>query len=270
MDGKEWVIVVLSSIIVVLLLFNYLSNRPQQKVVAYLSMIYENRRSLMERYGTFLHPSPIIKKKHNIIIMENVLNERFFQFLQDQVIHSSYRYKSKQFLNQRKGTGVDFFSLLYDERYRGFLELYFSTELLDLISKVYQAPIQRVALNSSDICSLLIYTEPGDHIGWHKDFSHYHGNRYIALLTLVNEHQQTKMLSANRFMYRYDGKEYSYALPPNSLILFKGSEIWHQSTAIAEKERRILLSMTFCDTCQEKKNIFYDIYNYAKKKVLYN
>jgi len=56
----------------------------------------------------------------------------------------------------------------------------------------------------------------------------------------------------------------------NSLIIFKGSELIHQSTAIGENERRILLSMVFCDICQEKKNVFNQIYEKTKNFAFYN
>jgi hypothetical protein len=55
----------------------------------------------------------------------------------------------------------------------------------------------------------------------------------------------------------------------NSLIIFKGSEIMHKSTAIDDDERRILLSMVFCDICQEKKNVFNTIYEKSKNYILY-
>jgi len=53
------------------------------------------------------------------------------------------------------------------------------------------------------------------------------------------------------------------------LLIFKGSEIPHKSTEIGIGEKRILLSMTFCDICQEKKNISYEIYEDVKNNILY-
>jgi hypothetical protein len=43
----------------------------------------------------------------------------------------------------------------------------------------------------------------------------------------------------------------------------------HKSTAIGENEKRILLSMVFCDICQEKKNIINFLYEKIKNYVVY-
>ena len=56
---------------------------------------------------------------------------------------------------------------------------------------------------------------------------------------------------------------------PNSLLIFKGSDIMHKSTAIKKNEKRVLLSMTYCDICQEKKNIINYIHDKIKNLVTY-
>ena len=109
----------------------------------------------------------------------------------------------------------------------------------------------------------------GDHIDWHKDGSRYNGDRYVVLLTIVNENADKTGLSQNEFMYSYNGQEIPVKLQENSIIIFKGSEISHKSTAIGEKERRVLLSMTFCDICQEKKNLAVYLDEKIKHAVIY-
>jgi len=44
------------------------------------------------------------------------------------------------------------------------------------------------------------------------------------------------------------GKEGERAIPtpPNTLIVFEGAKVRHRVTALAEGERRIVLSMTYC------------------------
>jgi hypothetical protein len=71
------------------------------------------------------------------------------------------------------------------------------------------------------------------------------------------------------FKYKYNDKVNNLKMKENSLIIFKGSEIMHKSTAIDDDERRILLSMVFCDICQEKKNVFNIIYEKSKNYILY-
>jgi hypothetical protein len=87
---------------------------------------------------------------------------------------------------------------------------------------------------------------------------------------LVNENADKTGLSKNEFIYKYQGKDYPIKLQENSIIIFRGSDILHKSTGIDENERRILLSMTFCDICQEKKNIFQFVYEKIKHMVIYN
>jgi len=152
----------------------------------------------------------------------------------------------------------------------GFLELYYSNKLLDILRDVYKKPIQRTPLSDNNACSLLIYSNKGDHIDWHKDYSLYNGDRYVALYTVLNENKEKNDLSKNEFFYIYDGKTYKLKMQPNSLIIFKGSEIYHKSTSIDNNEKRILLSMTFCDICQEKKNIIQFLYEKIKNGILYN
>jgi hypothetical protein len=170
----------------------------------------------------------------------------------------------------RKGSGIDFFDLHNNDNYNGLLELYYSNHLLELLSNIFKKPIQKPSLNDADASSLLIYTNKGDFIDWHKDFSLYYGDRYVVLLTIVNENKDKTGLSQNEFIYTYEGRKYPIKLKENSIVIFKGSEVFHKSTGIDEDERRILLSMTFCDICQEKKNIIQFIYEKIKHLIIYN
>ena len=96
-------------------------------------------------------------------------------------------------------------------------------------------------------------------------------------LTIMNETDRTIVgLLWHENIIDVIGKmKMSEALPfylkmlENSLTIFKGSEILHKSTAIEENQRRILLSMVFCDICQEKKNVFNIIYEKSKNYILY-
>ena len=96
-----------------------------------------------------------------------------------------------------------------------------------------------------------------------------YGDRFVVLLTLVNENANHTGLSHNTFIYNYEGREYNIKMKENSLIIFKGSEVLHKSTAIDDGERRILMSMVFCDICQEKKNVFNILYEKTKNYIIY-
>jgi hypothetical protein len=158
---------------------------------------------------------------------------------------------------------------LHKENYDGIVELYYSNDLLNVLSDIVKKPVQRISLADPNACSLLIYTNKGDHIDWHLDYSSYYGDRFVVLLTIVNENANHNGLSQNVFKYNYNGKTYDLKMKENSLVIFKGSEILHKSTAIDDNERRILLSMVFCDICQEKKNVFNILYEKSKNFILY-
>jgi len=158
---------------------------------------------------------------------------------------------------------------LHKSNYDGLLEMYYSNEILSILSNIVGKPIQRISLSDPNACSLLTYTNKGDYINWHLDYSNYYGDRYVVLFTVVNENENKDGLSNNLFKYRFNGKVNDLKMQENSLIIFKGSEILHKSTAILENERRILLSMVYCDVCQEKKNVFNILYEKSKNYILY-
>jgi hypothetical protein len=87
----------------------------------------------------------------------------------------------------------------------------------------------------------------------------------------VNENKEKDGgLSSNLFKYNYDGDTHELQMKENSIVIFKGSEIFHKATAIEDGERRILLSMVMCDICQEKqKNIVSILYEKVKSVTLY-
>lgn len=263
---KNSIIILLLIIIIIFSIIFYLFDDINIKAQKYLNKIYTNSQDLEKKYGPLINTNCDVIHENDICIIKNVLNPTFFEYLKKQFNNKSFESKNVIY---RKGTGIDFFDLHKNDEYTGLLELYYSTELLKLLSDIFQKPIQKPPLNDSDACSLLIYTNNGDFIDWHKDYSLYNGDRFVVLLTLINENSEKSALSHNEFIYKYQEKEYPIKLEENSIIIFKGSEILHKSTKINENERRILLSMTFCDICQGKKNIFQFIYEKMKHMVIY-
>ena len=262
----KYVLFIIILIIICAFILFYNVNTNNINVQKYLNKVYINRELLIKKYGNFTNKNIRIKNDNNIIIVEDFLNKDFFMYLQKQFDNKVY--KSRNF-HIRKATSYNFLNLHENEEYNGLLELYYSNEMLDSLSNILQKPIQRTPLNDNNACSLLIYTNKGDYITWHKDSSIYNGDRYVVLITLINENSDKNDLSHNEFVYIHNKKEYSIKMKPNSMVLFKGSEILHKSTEIEDKERRILLSMVFCDICHAKNNIFNKINEKLKNFVLY-
>lgn len=254
-------------IIIFLLVLFYLFDVKKTEIQHYLNNVYINDKLLKEKYKYYINESYIVKKENNFVFIENVLNPDFFLFLKKQF--DELNIYSKNTIG-RKGSGINFTKLHQIENYNGLLELYYSNELTNLLTNILEKPIQRPPLSDDNACSLLIYSKKGDYIDWHKDFSNYNGDRYVILITLVNENKEKNNLSENEFYYIHENKEHKLKMNENSMVIFKGSEVYHKSTAIGENEKRVLLSMVFCDICQEKKNIFTYFYENIKNSTIYN
>lgn len=123
-------------------------------------------------------------------------------------------------------------------------EFYQSPGLHRFISGIVGVPVGPTPLHDQSSCSILCYEKPGDHIGWHYDHNFYKGRHFTVLLSVVN--RGAGGLSAARLMARLGGTERTIATPPNTLVVFEGAKVLHKVTLLAEGERRIVLSMTFC------------------------
>jgi len=263
---KSTTIIVLIIIIICLFILFYLFDQKKTQVQPHLNKIYKNSKKLHNKHVNFLNEHMKISHTNGMIIIDDFLIHNYYIFLKQQF--DNKQFESKDIL-VRKGGGKSFFNLHSANEYNGLLELFYSNELLELLTTILQKPINRPPLADENACSLLIYSNNGDHIDWHYDFSNYYGDRYVVLLTIVNENDKQNDLSENEFQYVHKGKTIIIKMKPNTLVIFKGSEVKHRSTSIKENEKRILLSMIFCDICQEKKNILNFAYEKIKNSILY-
>jgi hypothetical protein len=151
-----------------------------------LYSIYDNTIKLHNQFPKFLNLSLEIEHMHNIYIIKNMLDPNYFNYLKNQFNNHTFDSKDVYF---RKAGGIDFFNLHKNKEYNGFLELYFSTELIELLQNIFKKPIQRPPLHDPNASSIVTYTHSGDFIDWHKDYSPYNGDRYILLLTIINENR---------------------------------------------------------------------------------
>lgn len=256
------IITVILVIFFVTILFLYM-NEKNTNVQMFLYNIHEKINN--SKSQSIINKNYKVTRENDIIIVNDFLTKDYFNYIRNQ-------FDNKQFVSRdfilRKATGINFFNL-HKENYKGVVELYYSNDLLNVLSDIIKKPVQRISLADPNACSLLIYANKGDHIDWHLDYSSYYGDRFVVLLTIVNENADKDNLSHNIFKYKYNDKINNLKMKENSLIIFKGSEILHKSTAIDDDERRILLSMVFCDICQEKKNVFNIIYEKSKNYILY-
>jgi hypothetical protein len=253
-------IVIITLIIIIAIIVLIDISDKNTTVQPYLSKYAEIREDM-------INPNYKVNHVNNIIVVDDFLKKDFFMQLREQFDNKTY--ESKDFM-LRKATGVDFFKL-HQQSYPGILEFFYSGDLMTALTSIIKKPVQRISLSDPNSCSLIIYTNAGDHIDWHLDYSNYYGDRFVVLLTIVNENREKDGgLSSNIFKYNYDGETHELQMKENSIVIFKGSEIFHKATAIEDGERRILLSMVMCDICQEKqKNIVSILYEKVKSATLY-
>jgi hypothetical protein len=124
--------------------------------------------------------------------------------------------------------------------------LYRSAAMRNVVAQVVGLDVETTPLTDKSSCSVLYYVKPGDHIGWHYDHNFYKGRHFTVLLPLTNQGHGENGLSSARLLVRRGGDEQVIPTPPNTLVVFEGAKVLHRVTTLAEGERRIVLSMTYC------------------------
>ena len=127
------------------------------------------------------------------------------------------------------------------------VSIYHSPDLIEFVSRLVGAPIQPTPINDQSSLSLLFYDKPGDHIGWHFDHNFYRGRHFTVLIAIRNEGRAAGGLSHAVLNARASGSEFEISTPPNTMVVFEGARLQHKVTAVLEGERRLVLSMTYCE-----------------------
>ena len=255
-------------LILFLLIIFLLFDKKNIEVQKYLPKIQKQLTLTKQKYPNIINNNKKIILNNEVIYIENILNPKYFHEIKNK-FNNLNNFNSRNIVGMRKADGINFINLHKNNQYLKCLEVYYNNQLNDYISSLVNKPLQRSISSDVNACSLLIYSQEGDHITWHIDNSIYYGDRYVVLLTIVNENNKKNNLSNSVFYYKLNGKTYSLKAKPNSLLIFKGSEIWHKASPIQNGEKRVLLSMTFCDICQEKKNLYNYIHDKIKSFVIY-
>lgn len=123
---------------------------------------------------------------------------------------------------------------------------YWSPELLKIVSTLVGESVAPTPPHDQSSCSILIYDQPGDHIGWHYDWNFYDGRHFAALLAFINQNASNTGSSAAELVLRSTAKQKVVPTPPNTFVLFEGAFVRHCVRPLAAGETRVMLSMTFC------------------------
>lgn len=127
------------------------------------------------------------------------------------------------------------------------LSIYHAQALREYLSELIGLPVFPTADHDQSSCSVLFYTDAGDHIHWHYDHNFYRGRHFTVLIPLINRNGGGDGLSQSLFKRQRRGLEdEAISTAANSLIVFEGNRVRHCATPLGDGgELRIMLSMTF-------------------------
>jgi alkylated DNA repair dioxygenase AlkB len=180
---------------------------------------------------------------------EVVFLDRFFPHrLAEQLIFDAERvlpHATRGYVPGHKKAGaVSFHTLL--KHAPVITALYESPALLDFLKRLVQAPVVRCPEEDLHSCALYVYTEPGDHIGWHYDTSYYKGNRYTMLVGLIERSVSCRLVAQ---LYKDDPrrepKEIRIDMDPGSVVIFNSDKLWHAVTPLEAGAERVMLTLQF-------------------------
>jgi hypothetical protein len=143
----------------------------------------------------------------------------------------------------KKGGSVSHFTLAAQAP--TILALYRSPAFLDLLGRVTGQRLQRCPDRDPHACALYLYTEPGDHIGFHYDTSYYRSARYTVLVGLIERSSSRLVCQPFKGDPTREPVELRLATEPGTLVLFNGGKLWHAITPLREGEERVSLTLEY-------------------------
>jgi hypothetical protein len=191
----------------------------------------------------FTPDRPVPSFAERLSTLDNVLpSDEFSRLVED--VEKLVETERSYLPAHKKGGTVAYETL--KRRAPRLVELYRSRDLQGLVSDIVKLEIGPTPLHDQNSCSVLFYEKPGDHIGWHYDHNFYKGRHFTVLLSIINRGREANGLSQARLMVRQKGRERIVPTPPNAVIVFEGARVRHKVTPIAEGEKRVIWSMTYC------------------------
>ena len=155
---------------------------------------------------------------------------------------SSYTHRS-YIPNHKSGGSVSCFNLA---KYAPvFTNVYHSKAILKVLSEITQQTLLFCPANDPHAYALYLYSEKGDHIGFHYDKSYYSGSRYTALIGLTDNSSCKLECELYTRKSDIDTITRSIKLMPGELVFFNGDKVRHKVTPSQANEARIALTMEY-------------------------
>ena len=145
---------------------------------------------------------------------------------------------------QKKGGSVSRHAI--DREGETIGDLYRCPEMRDFLEEVSGARLLDCPPDDPHTYALYLYTEPGDHIGWHYDTSFYRGRRFTLLLGLIENESCRFECEINRRDETLPTESKAYTMKPGTLVFFDGDGLWHRVTKMADGDaERVVITMEF-------------------------
>jgi Rps23 Pro-64 3,4-dihydroxylase Tpa1-like proline 4-hydroxylase len=125
-------------------------------------------------------------------------------------------------------------------------DFYHSDDLREFISRTVGVGVKCTPQHDQSSLSVLVYDRPGDHIAWHYDHNFYRGRHFTVLLPVVNVGSCAGGLSHAQLVVKAGETDRTIQAAANTLVVFEGAKVLHKVTPVQADERRIVVSMTFC------------------------
>lgn len=125
------------------------------------------------------------------------------------------------------------------------LGLYRSEAFIGLIEGIVGRRLETCPESDAHACALYYYTEPGDHISWHYDTSHYDGERFTVLIALADDSSARLLGQLYKDVPGREPADLALATTPGTFVVFNGDKLYHAVSPIAAGERRVVLSLEY-------------------------
>ena len=144
----------------------------------------------------------------------------------------------------KKGGSVSYHVLR--ERAPAIMALYRSPALLALLGRLSGAEsLELCPETDPHAAALYYYTEPGDHIGWHRDTSYYRGARYTVLVGLIERSSSRLQCRIHAGDPARETREVALATEPGTFVAFHGDKLLHRVTPLGADEERVVLTLEY-------------------------
>jgi alkylated DNA repair dioxygenase AlkB len=123
--------------------------------------------------------------------------------------------------------------------------VYHSRALLGFLRRVVGAEVDECPPNDPHRCALYVYTEEGDHMGWHYDTSYYKDRRWTVLAGLKDESSSRLLCHLHTRNSHREVVTLELQIKPGMLVIFNGDKVYHAVSPLKEGESRYVVSMQY-------------------------